>query len=261
MDNLFIVCKLVNIPKIVVVPINFIFELDLVKSLNYRLNRNQTHLMFWSSDHTKNPNFDLDISHRFEHNVDACFNIKILKAFDNLKKALEYRQKRRKTADNAVYNERRLFEKPYPKTKSRSNVLSIAERTDVVVQSGAINNSFDDIGWNDVGNALTPPNSPVPEPTSPAPANLEANSDASMTNKGSDNHTPVHSSEDIICLTKHIRGHRPFSTFDEISGRHQFTRTVLHRLFKYIKQISQYKMHFYRNVPAEFTLQMGRHSS
>lgn len=81
MKHLMIVCKIVDCKKIVVVPIKFIYELDLAKSLNNRLNRNQVHLMFWSNDFTKKPNFDLAPSHQFEFSTDSCFNVKLLRAF------------------------------------------------------------------------------------------------------------------------------------------------------------------------------------
>lgn len=76
-----VVCKIQKIQKLVAVPIKFIYKLDFAKSLNNRLNRNQVHLMFWSSDFKKEPNFDLPISQRFEHNIDSCFDVKFLRAF------------------------------------------------------------------------------------------------------------------------------------------------------------------------------------
>lgn len=70
-----VVCKIQKIQKLVAVPIKFIYKLDFAKSLNNRL------LMFWSSDFKKEPNFDLPISQRFEHNIDSCFDVKFLRAF------------------------------------------------------------------------------------------------------------------------------------------------------------------------------------
>lgn len=82
MENLMVVAKICNIPKIVVVPLKYIYQLDLVKSLNNRINRNQKHLLFWSNNLTKVPNFNLPIEfNRFDPTVDSCFNAKLLKVF------------------------------------------------------------------------------------------------------------------------------------------------------------------------------------
>lgn len=81
MENLSIVAKICNYPKIVVVPLRNIHKFDLAKTLNYRINRNQTHLMFWSSDEKKEPNFSLPIPSRFVASVDSCFHVKLLKVF------------------------------------------------------------------------------------------------------------------------------------------------------------------------------------
>lgn len=113
MENLIIVAKLCNISRIVIVPLQNIFKLDLVKALNNRINRNQTHLLYWSNDHTKEPNFDLPISYQFNPSTDACFNVKLLKVFEHRDLALEYSKKRRKI-DPAIYNRSRLKEKPFP---------------------------------------------------------------------------------------------------------------------------------------------------
>lgn len=81
MEKLIVVVKIIDHPTIVLVPLEYIYELNLAKTLNNRINRNQHHLMFWSADHTKEPNFDLPISHQFNPVIDACFNVKLLKVF------------------------------------------------------------------------------------------------------------------------------------------------------------------------------------
>lgn len=80
MENITIVAKICKIPKVVAVPLRYI-KLDLVKSLNNRINRNQEHLMYWSNDINKRPNFDLPISQQFHRSVDSCFNVRLLKVF------------------------------------------------------------------------------------------------------------------------------------------------------------------------------------
>lgn len=81
MDRLSVVVKICNYAKIVVVPLQYIYKLNFAKSLNNRINRNQTHLMFWSEDLTKEPNFDIPISTDFSSQNDACYNVKLLKVF------------------------------------------------------------------------------------------------------------------------------------------------------------------------------------
>lgn len=81
MQDIFIAAKLQCSSKIVVLPVHFIHELDYVKTFNNRLNRNQIHLIFWSQDHNKEPDFNLPVSLRFNEKTDACFHVKLLQAF------------------------------------------------------------------------------------------------------------------------------------------------------------------------------------
>lgn len=81
MNNLTVVAILCKCRKTLAVPLKNIYKLNLAKSLNNRINRNQEHLMFWSSDYTKEPNFDLPISDQFDKSRDACFIVKLLKVF------------------------------------------------------------------------------------------------------------------------------------------------------------------------------------
>lgn len=84
MESLFVAVKIHNLSKIVVVPLRNIYKLNLAKTLNNRINRNQIHLMFWSSDHGKKPNFNASISNRFDSAIDSCYNVRLLKVFGEL---------------------------------------------------------------------------------------------------------------------------------------------------------------------------------
>lgn len=86
MKELLLAVKLVCCKKTVVVPSDFIYMLDFVKTFNNSINRNQVHLMFWSQDKKKKPNFDLNISNQFNYSTDACFNVTISKAFGKIHK-------------------------------------------------------------------------------------------------------------------------------------------------------------------------------
>lgn len=79
MSSLTIVAKICKYRKIICVPLHYVYMLDLAKSLNNRINRNQEHLCFWSDDVNKQPNFDLPISHHFDPPIDSCFKVKLLK--------------------------------------------------------------------------------------------------------------------------------------------------------------------------------------
>lgn len=80
-NNLTVVAILSECSKTLTVPLQYIYKFDLAKALNYRINRNQEHLMFWSSDYKKAPNFDLPISHQFDKSKDACYKVKLFKVF------------------------------------------------------------------------------------------------------------------------------------------------------------------------------------
>lgn len=86
MNNLTVVAILCKCRKTLAVPLRNIYKFSLAKSLNNRINRNQEHLMFWSSDYTKEPNFSLPISDQFDKSHDACFLVKLLKVFGKFMK-------------------------------------------------------------------------------------------------------------------------------------------------------------------------------
>lgn len=88
MKDIFLGVRIEGCKKIVVVPVNFIFELDFVKTFNNSLNRNQKHLMFWSENQKKEPNFSLPVSKQFNSSTDSCFHVKLLKAFSKCVKNL-----------------------------------------------------------------------------------------------------------------------------------------------------------------------------
>lgn len=91
MYNLTIVAVLSKCRKVVAVPLRYVYKLNLAKSLNNRINRNQEHLMFWSSDFTKEPNFNLPVSDRFDKSGDACYMVKLLKVFGKFVNTLKIR--------------------------------------------------------------------------------------------------------------------------------------------------------------------------
>lgn len=139
--------------------------------------------------------------------------------------ALKYRGKRRRI-DPALYNERRLREKPYPKSKSTANITArriSPQKTLGEVQSTSCtppNSPFPTT--NTLPNlpaqtAYTPPNSPLPTcytpPNSPLPTTDESEHDNEV---------------EIICVTDQtiFQRHRPFTSFDIISGRFSFELTV-----------------------------------
>lgn len=83
MDKLLVAAKICDVKKVIAVPMKYVYKFDIAKGLNNRINRNQVHLCFWSSDPEKEPRFDLPISNRFDRQVDSCFKVKLLKVFGN----------------------------------------------------------------------------------------------------------------------------------------------------------------------------------
>lgn len=81
MENLCVAVYLIGSSKIIVIPAKFIYKLSLSKTFNYRVNRNQPHLIFWSEDFQDQPNFQLPIAATFNHDHEGCYRAHLLKAF------------------------------------------------------------------------------------------------------------------------------------------------------------------------------------
>lgn len=126
--------------------------------------------------------------------------------------ALNYRKGRRKI-DPALYNEHRLREKPYPKSKS-----SVQPKSRSIIQPTLQSKPSNTVVVIRDFQVDTPPMSPISTPEE-VPSNSDDNSSVDSES----------STEDVICLTEgtHVARHRPFSNFDVISGRHSFTCTVM----------------------------------
>lgn len=124
----------------------------------------------------------------------------------------------RRKIDPALYNEQRLREKPYPKSKPSAQpnsrpiirpTQSKPPNTVVVIRDVQID---------------TPPSSPI-STAEQVPSDTDSeNVDLPVSQS---------STEDVICLTEATNAarHRPFSAFDVISGRHSFTCTVTNHSF------------------------------
>lgn len=87
----FMVISIVNSNQVIVVPKNWIYEIDdnWEKFMNNGLNTTQTFLCYWSSqdgalgedgvpNHKHKPNFDVNIENNFPC-IEGCFHIKLLK--------------------------------------------------------------------------------------------------------------------------------------------------------------------------------------
>lgn len=85
MEKVFVVFYLTEAKKTVVGRVDWIFRLNLAKTLNNRINRNQIQTVFWSNDLEKNPSFnvspELQLRSVFTENVDAIYRAKIIKCF------------------------------------------------------------------------------------------------------------------------------------------------------------------------------------
>lgn len=85
MDNTFALFYLIHAKKIVVGRIDWIYKLDLAKSLNNRINRNQTHTIFWSNDIQKNPIWEISPEVQFrriyDESKDGFYRAHIIRCF------------------------------------------------------------------------------------------------------------------------------------------------------------------------------------
>lgn len=85
MEKVFAVFYLTQAKKTVVGRVDWIFRLNLAKTLNNRINRNQIQTIFWSKDLKKNPSFnissELQFRTEFAENEDSIYSAKIIKCF------------------------------------------------------------------------------------------------------------------------------------------------------------------------------------
>lgn len=64
-----------------VIPLKYILSLDIVQIYNRGISRTKDHIIYFSSDHTEEPNFRLPLKIEFDANVPACYWAKILNIF------------------------------------------------------------------------------------------------------------------------------------------------------------------------------------
>lgn len=85
MDKTFALFYLVQANETVVGRVDWIYKLNLAKSLNNRINRNQTHTIFWSKDIEKDPVWtnspQVQCRIIFNEDEDSFFQAKIIKCF------------------------------------------------------------------------------------------------------------------------------------------------------------------------------------
>lgn len=85
MEKVFAIFHLIEAKKTVVGRVDWIYRLNLAKTLNNRINRNQTQTIFWSKDLKKNPSFknsaELQFRSEFDENQDGIYRAKIKKCF------------------------------------------------------------------------------------------------------------------------------------------------------------------------------------
>lgn len=83
MDKTLAVFYLTEAKEKVVGRISWIYRLDTIlpKSLNNRINRNQTLTIFWSENIDKNPTFEVRYRKTFVRNQDSLYRARILRCF------------------------------------------------------------------------------------------------------------------------------------------------------------------------------------
>lgn len=80
--DLYLIASLNGLKKNVLIPDFWCDSFDLAKQINEGLNRNENHLIFFSSDLTKEPDFSLPVlKEKFDSDADHCYFGKTIKAF------------------------------------------------------------------------------------------------------------------------------------------------------------------------------------
>lgn len=94
---------------LLVIPVAWCANLNMVQIMNYGASRNVKRRVFFSSDFTKQPNFNLPLGIQFDEFNDSCYLAYFKKAFDTFDQAYGYNNTQRRNYP-AVYNIRWLQE-------------------------------------------------------------------------------------------------------------------------------------------------------
>lgn len=79
--ELYFVAFLNNQNKNVIIPYFWCDDIDWAKTINNGLNRNENHLIFYSPDIEKDPDFTLTTRSTFDSNSDGCYFGKLKRSF------------------------------------------------------------------------------------------------------------------------------------------------------------------------------------
>lgn len=74
-------CFLVKYKKNVLIPYRYCKTFDVAAAINEGLNRNRNHVIFYSTDLTREANFELPVDTELDLNADGCYWAKIVKCF------------------------------------------------------------------------------------------------------------------------------------------------------------------------------------
>lgn len=97
---------------LLVIPVAWCANLDMVQIMNNGTNRNVKRRVFYSSDFTKQPNFNLPLGIQFDEFNDSCYLAYFKKSCYTLEEGYVYNNTQRRNYP-AVYNMRWLQE-PVP---------------------------------------------------------------------------------------------------------------------------------------------------
>lgn len=80
-QDLYLAAYLHDAKKNVLIPDYWCGTFDLAAAINGGLNTNQNHLIFFSPDLNKIPDFALPVHNKFDSNIDGCYFGKVTRAF------------------------------------------------------------------------------------------------------------------------------------------------------------------------------------
>lgn len=78
---MYVTAILIHSRNRVVIPVKYIFSIDIVQIYNRGMSRNKDHIIYYSNDDSDEPNFRLPIKSEFDPIVPACYKARVLNIF------------------------------------------------------------------------------------------------------------------------------------------------------------------------------------
>lgn len=70
-----------NSKQKLVIPLKWIYSIDITQIMNYGISHTKQHVVFYCNDPDEEPNFRLPIQNDFDENQNACYYARVLHIF------------------------------------------------------------------------------------------------------------------------------------------------------------------------------------